>query len=424
MRPAIKKLYFCFPFKGVGGVSVLFVRVAEFLASSGLAKCFLIDYSDGHMSNLRDPRLTEFIEYSDSEDIFIPDDAIVIFQSMTPWSIFPNIKMGKKTKLLFWNCHPLNLIPSMPGFRHLTASTTFLSKLILNTLLISFKLKSRNFLKLLERSKAILFMDGNNLNLSSELLKVKLSKPSFLPIPAKASSKFRWNKTLFKNSKSINFLWIGRIVDFKYFPLKRFLADLTEIQILKKIPVTLTVIGKGKFFDKFYEHATQNENVQLRFKDHIDLYDLDKFILENADIMVAMGTSALEGAKLGVPTLLMDFSYKEIRGNYNYRWVHETEDYNLGCLINERNNKNNERTLLNKISEFQKSADSISLKELDYFEKNHNLSSVSNQLLDFISESNCFFEELDSLRVFKKPLIYKFFYSIRKKILKNNFRSP
>ena len=266
----------------------MFIRVAEFIASSGLARCFLIDYPDGHMSKLRDPRLTEFIEYSDSKYICIPDDAVVIFQSMTPWCIFPNIKMGKKTKLLFWNCHPLNLIPSLPGLRHLTASTGFLSKLILNTLLITFKVKSRNFLLFLEKSKAILFMDGNNLNVSSELLDVELTKPCFLPIPAKAVSKFRWNKTSSINSRSINFLWLGRIVDFKYFPLKRFLLDLNEIQLSTGIQVSLTVVGKGEYFDKFYKDAAQNENVQVNFIDHIDLQDLDKFILENADIMIAM----------------------------------------------------------------------------------------------------------------------------------------
>ena len=79
----MKQLYLCFPFRGVGGVSVLFVRVAEYLAAAGLAKCYLIDYSDGYMAMHRDPSLIELVEYPESGKVHIPGGATIIFQSMT-----------------------------------------------------------------------------------------------------------------------------------------------------------------------------------------------------------------------------------------------------------------------------------------------------------------------------------------------------
>ena len=154
----MKQLYFCFPFRGVGGVSVLFVRVAEYLAAAGLAKCYLIDYRDGYMAMHRDPSLTELIEYSESAKVHIPGSAYIIFQSMTPWNMYPNLEVHASTKVLFWNCHPLNLIPSLPRFRTITARDTFLAKLVLNTVLKNFTIKVRRFLTYLLDKNAIVFM--------------------------------------------------------------------------------------------------------------------------------------------------------------------------------------------------------------------------------------------------------------------------
>ena len=48
-----------------------------------------------------------------------------------------------------------------------------------------------------------------------------------------------------------------------------------------------------------------------------------------------MGTAALEGAKLGIPTILLDISYKSIKSEYNYRWLYERDGKTLGDNINE-----------------------------------------------------------------------------------------
>ena len=44
------KIYFCFPYKDVGGVSILFMRMAHELAKKHNFDCILIDYNDGYMS--------------------------------------------------------------------------------------------------------------------------------------------------------------------------------------------------------------------------------------------------------------------------------------------------------------------------------------------------------------------------------------
>ena len=46
-----------------------------------------------------------------------------------------------------------------------------------------------------------------------------------------------------------------------------------------------------------------------------------------------MGTSALDGAKLGIPTVLIDGSYDRFPAAYRYRWIYETGQLNLGRII-------------------------------------------------------------------------------------------
>ncbi len=409
----MKSIYFCFPFKGVGGVAVLFVRVAEFLASSGMAKCYLIDYEDGHMSKIKDSKLTELIPYSESQTIKIPDNVIVIFQSMTPWSIFPNLKFGDRTKFIFWSCHPLNLIPSIPGFRNLTTSSSFLSKLIMNSLLLVYKIRVRNFLLFLHKRHSIFFMDGNNLDVTSDMLSVKILEPKFLPIPANNKKQIYWKYDNSNDSDFLNFLWLGRVVDFKYFPLKRFLKDLNDSEAVSNSKVRITIVGKGDYHTNLKEDEELNNNFQIRYIDHIDLHKLDEFIIKNASIVVAMGTSALESAKLGVPTLVLNFSYKEIEGSYDYCWLHETKEYNLGKSIGANDTLVSNSTLSEKIIEFQNSAKEISSRDLNYFKKNHDLAIVSKKLFHYSDTANCYLSDISDKGFFKKSYIYRVFRYLR-----------
>ena len=44
------KLYFCFPEKKVGGVSILFLRISKNLSEKFFKKTYLIDFEDGYMA--------------------------------------------------------------------------------------------------------------------------------------------------------------------------------------------------------------------------------------------------------------------------------------------------------------------------------------------------------------------------------------
>ena len=94
-----KKIYFCFPYKKVGGVSIVFLRLSKELSNMGY-ECYLIDYIDGYMSQHIDPSVN-LLEYDDKRSTHVPSNSIVVFQSMTPWSIFPNLSINPNANVVF-----------------------------------------------------------------------------------------------------------------------------------------------------------------------------------------------------------------------------------------------------------------------------------------------------------------------------------
>ena len=100
-----KKLVFCFPCRIIGGVSNQFLRMAVHLQLIGL-DVSLVDYPDGAMGSESKALGLDLIEYSDAEQVPIPADVVLIFQSMNPWTVFKNLSVPDDAELLFWTCHP------------------------------------------------------------------------------------------------------------------------------------------------------------------------------------------------------------------------------------------------------------------------------------------------------------------------------
>ena len=94
-----KKITFCFPYRGAGGVPLLFLRLANNLNKLNY-DVVIVDYIDGFMS-LNNKENLDLIEYKDNEDIKISSNNILILQTMTPWSIYSSLRIDNEVKLFF-----------------------------------------------------------------------------------------------------------------------------------------------------------------------------------------------------------------------------------------------------------------------------------------------------------------------------------
>lgn len=400
MSDEITKIAFCFPYHGVGGVSLLFIRLAEKIALEHDIEVSIIDYYDGFMSKSM-PSCVKLIPYYDEKPCCLPKDLTVVFQTMTPWSIFPNLVIDASSKLFFWNCHPYNLVPHVPLIDNKLKGNKSLNRFFLKTFLYPYWKKCSVFLKLLVEKNAIAFMDQANKR-NSEFFYFPLGNPEYLPIPAVMPVNTPVTRTELAIDDVIRITWVGRIVDFKYYILAYTLKHLDKLNDYIDCKVVVTVIGGGEYSEKLKSDAEQLKSIEVTFLEHIKPAELDQFIQDSTDVMFAMGTSALEAAKLGIPTVLLDVAYGEVKGEYQYRFLYERDGSTLGDVINlKRLNKEFETTsvaynssLLYLLHRLRSEYKDIANETKRYFLYNHDIEKVSRDFLKKVNQSQCTYKDL------------------------------
>jgi hypothetical protein len=406
-------IYFVFPYRGVGGVSILFLRLAHTIATDFHYKCVLVDYRDGYMATRADVGVVSVIHYEDSGVLDIYGDSIVVFQSMTPWSMFPGLSIASDVRVLFWNCHPANLVAKLPGFRNSTLVYSGALSSITSLILRPFTTKLTKFVQHLLHNNGLVFMDHENVKSTEESVGFVIDNPVFIPIPAERKE----IRTVVarENGETLHFCWIGRIVNFKYFILKRLLDDLSILACDSSIKFKVTIVGDGSHLPQLKAHCNKINTYNVNFVAHLEESSLDGLLVNDVDILFAMGTSALEGAKYGVPTILLDIAYSDVPATYVYRWLYSRDGSTLGDTLRSFNNEGSSyQSLKLLMDEFLDEEEAVSQRTYAYFEKNHSMEEISARLLDALGESRCLWGDLKSKGLLSRGLIYPLFKKIKR----------
>lgn len=417
LKPSV---YFIFPYRGVGGVPVLFVRMAEYLSHQGEIQAYLVDYPDGAMATLmKASDCNILVPYQDDKTVVIPSGSHAVFQSMTPWSIFPQLKIAPDVRLLFWNCHPFNLVPTLPGLRQYMQSHLYGSRQLLRTLLHGWRNTTRDFLVYLLNNHGIIFMDYANVVNTSRYLDIEIDSPKYLPIPImmpldlKSNNK-KYTKKSQKHSTPLHITWIGRVVDFKFYILKLTLEKLNFFAPLLNRPLIVTIIGDGALCSDLKALVKNWSNIKVVFINHIDLEKLPDYLHTNTDLIIAMGTSILEGAKLGIPSILLDFSYTEVDTHYHYQWLYTRQGYTLGDVIESQHLTSTTTSLLERIQELLSNPREQGLRCQLYTQQYHSLYTVARQFMNALNQSTATWGDLQQRSILQKSITYSVFRWLRK----------
>ena len=120
-----------------------------------------------------------------------------------------------------------------------------------------------------------------------------------------------------------------------------------------------------------------------------------------------MGTSALEGAKFGVPVILLDISYVEVPERYVYRWLFERDGSTLGEILRNYNSSGSSlNSLRDLLKDFLVSKEAVSLKTYSYFQENHAMDMVTKRLLNALQQSKCLWGDLKTAGLLKRGYVY------------------
>jgi len=405
---AFNNIIFYFPHHNVGGVSLLFLRVAKALSSE--LNIYVVDYSDGFMAkNL--PEGVRLIRI-DRGDLY-PCNSLFIFQSFLPWR-FPYLdKIDSTSKIFFWNLHPHNFDPAI-----FNENSNFLLWRIIavaiNTLAFHRRKKIRAIVSELISKDGLAFMDRENLSRTEQFLGKKLVISEFLPV---ASPRLERRMSSVRKKDYLSLAWVGRLADFKYRSLEHLIFRLNNLTDLD-CKVKLSIIGDGDFRRKLELQATKLSSAKLKvdFLGELVSEDLHRQLRENVDIVFAMGTSALEAASIGIPTFLVDYSFSKISGNYKFKLIYENSGFCLGEKITAESYESH-CSLSKAIKEVLSNYDTESRKCFSYWEKNFSVEEISKKLLNHCYLTTATFDGFNKKEFFKSDrlgyLMRSFGWSIR-----------
>lgn len=128
------------------------------------------------------------------------------------------------------------------------------------------------------------------------------------------------------------YAWLGRIDhDFKVRPLLRVIRDLSQHCTKTGSKAELLIIGSGNAESLIHKEVSRHPQVLVNWLPRVPNDELETVLAQGTDILFAMGTSALEGARVGLPTVLVQpFGAMESEPHCPYRWIGTTKGHSLG----------------------------------------------------------------------------------------------
>lgn len=127
------------------------------------------------------------------------------------------------------------------------------------------------------------------------------------------------------DNKLINITYVGRGNDlWKIKPVKKLIKDLSQVS--NNFMIHIFTDTADLFQSEFQDLLSSNVEVKYYFQYWGD--KLSKKLIELSDLHYSMGTSMLEGASLGIPTIIADAGMHDFPDSYRYRWfVDDVENY-------------------------------------------------------------------------------------------------
>jgi len=399
-----KKIIFCFPYRGAGGVCLLFLRLATYLHHQGF-NVALIDYVDGYMAENNTENIP-LIEYRG--DVLIEQDSIVIFQAMTPWSIFSKLHMNSDSQIFFLATLPQNFYPLLPVLRNSQSKGGMFVKLLWRTILLDEYKKVCHFLKLTIEKKAMAFLDYDIVKNIEQSLRVKVNEPNIIPLFSEDVDENLYVNKSVKNKTRVDIGWVGRIADFKVHILNKVLRDAANYAEAEQTMIHFTIVGSGEWESKL--EVSENPYFKVHCIPHIPPVELADFLL-GLDIYFAMGTSALDGARLGVPTVRLDYSFSQVSDGYRYKFLHEVKGYSLGELIHGAGYNKGSHSFEGLMKAIHTEKCNLSELIFNFYVAHHSISQAAHLLIQSLESSTLKWSDL-----LARQLTFSRLYLIWKKV--------
>lgn len=255
---------------------------------------------------------------------------------------------------------------------------------------LSFHGLGKKFIQELLKNKSLIFMDNTGIDNLKNTFKLDIKEKVYLPLPVEMPEENIFISKPLNCSSSLNITYIGRSVSWKMMPLKKIIDDCVLLKFDKKIIITVVVDS----ITELKKIINLDTYINIKFI-KIILFEnllpsqLQAFLLTTSDLHFGMGTAALDAAKLGIPTILIDASPNPFPEDYTYSWIFQSKDFSLGKFINKVKFEKGITmdALLSSIINSAEARSDYSIKSYEYVARYHSVKNIIPKLLDIVKNT-------------------------------------
>lgn len=371
-----------------GGIQSIQIVLFEYFSKNGFP-CKLFDSIDGYVYKelTRNNIEFTFIEIDqrqskkDYSQYLHEDDLLILFNL----SFFESMLLFKhsKSKILLWEVY-------YPWLENFPYTKYYILKLLA-------KKQEKKILSILHKHRAMYFIDFEGKSIVENLLNVNISNKKYLNIPVKIAIK----ANIMQINKKLIITYVGRAIDWKIYPLIKVLEDVKNNNLHDTIMMNIVTDNIVYFKEKIKKHIQNIDLFEINYFENLFPKELED-LLRHSNLNIGMGTAALEGAKLGIPTILIDASLTKLPKDYKYRWIFNAIDFKLGDFVNDDSiNYGGEMSIIEVFTDLKLNYGAISNKCFDYISSNFNIETIANQILDYSKEMTLTLTPIVNLPIIK-----------------------
>lgn len=324
--------FFHAPAREVGGTQEAFLQVTRALVAEG-AHVHFADFADGRASRtLADVEGVTLHPMREGVPVRVPAGSRLVLTASHAAKVGRAIVADPDTPVLLWTMHPRNLLaaahPLWPFMQRLRDDQL---QLVCRGLQPRGH-RVRRWIEALDAREGIACMVASDQAWTRRITGATVRGP-LLPIPVRDPAQPPRVERSWDGTRPLRVAWIGRFARDKAGGLVSIARDVWRWSLAHH-PVELTLIGYGTQQEAI-ARALDRDRVEVRFAGVQEGAALDD-LLRAQDVVIAMGISALEAAKLGVPVILVPLAETPLPpGQAPALWLHEAPGHAVGGTVPE-----------------------------------------------------------------------------------------
>lgn len=387
-----KKICFVFPFRTIGGMSVVFSKFANFF--SNVHEVTIVDYEGGALWKLANSQVSKFT----IDEIGQMSVDFIVLQICEPWNLAFLKKFKGNPRIFFY-------IPTGTPFKN------------------SIVAEGGSFLRLRELLNIFSFARKKRLKTFLSIVRSKESAactekiPQFedygfpvLPLPADVKEWETDNRPPILPRSKINIYTASRVEGFKLPSIKKIIDNVLTLPPDYDYSLTLVGYGSGVTeIQQYIKSVSPPGKIQF-YSEELSIVDLAKELKESCDIYVGMGSSVLLAAELGIPAIICGYTAKNNFETHEiFKPFFESAGADVGADFSARALPIGYRSLHCSLLPYLSHQEDALAKQL-VKTKEHNIDAVSDQFLRLLDKSSLVFFDFSKM---KCDLISEVIYRVK-----------